>query len=148
MGRYNFTVGHETGHWQLHRPYLLKSTDQQALFEQEERPTVVCRTSEAKDSIEWQADSFSSCLLMPKPMLSEYFKPLGSGSGRITLTQLRSTMGSKGFGAGVRESDDFIIERFARSMATEFAVSPIAMRIRLETVGFVVREEVPAMFDL
>ncbi len=57
-------------------------------------------------------------------------------------------MGSKGFGAGVRESDDFIIERFARSMATEFAVSPIAMRIRLETVGFVVREEVPAMFDL
>jgi hypothetical protein len=70
IGRYNFTVAHETGHWQLHRPFLLKDINQQTLFEQEHAPTVVCRSSEAKEPIEWQADFFAACLLMPKTFSS------------------------------------------------------------------------------
>lgn len=58
VGRYNFTVGHETGHWQLHRAYFQSDPDQQLLFAQEQIPSVVCRTSEAKEPIEWQADFF------------------------------------------------------------------------------------------
>ncbi len=138
IGRYNFTVGHETGHWQLHRAYLLKNADQGTLFGQEQRPTVVCRTSEAKDPIEWQADFFSSCLLMPKSMLKEYWQSQRNGLGPITLSELRS---ASGFNAIVRKSDDAIIEQFVKSLASEFAVSAIAMRIRLETLGLVVRED-------
>ncbi len=33
-------------------------------------------------------------------------------------------------------------------MAKAFEVSPIAMRIRLETFGLIVREESPSLFDL
>lgn len=145
IGRYNFTVGHETGHWQLHRPYLLKNTDQHSLFEEEQAPTVVCRTSEAKDPIEWQADFFSSCLLMPKAMLNEYWQSQRNGLGRITLAELRRALG---FSARAGDSDEAIIERFIKPMAREFGVSPIAMRIRLETLGFIVREEGPTLFGL
>ncbi len=143
IGRYNFTVGHETGHWQLHRRYLLKNADQGTLFEQEQRPTVVCRTSEAKEPIEWQADFFSSCLLMPKAMLKESWQAQGNGLRPITLGELRST---SPFNTSVRNSDDAIIEDFVKPLAKEFAMSPIAMRIRLETLGFIVRE--PSLFGL
>lgn len=148
IGRYNFTVGHETGHWQLHRPYLLKNTDQRALFAQEQDPTVACRTSEAKDSTEWQADCFSSCLLMPKAMLKEYWRSIRNGLGRITLAEIRDAMRYKTTGTNVKDSDDIVIERFVARLAKEFAVSPIAMRIRLENLGFVVREDLPTLFGL
>jgi len=95
IGRYNFTVGHETGHWQLHRPYLLKNTDQRALFAQEQDPTVACRTSEAKDSTEWQADCFSSCLLMPKAMLKEYWRSIRNGLGRLRLPRYETLCATK-----------------------------------------------------
>lgn len=140
IGRYNFTVGHETGHWQLHRPYLLKNAEQQALFEQEQNPTVVCRTSEAKDPIEWQADFFSSCLLMPKEMLeAAWHVRFGSP---ISLAVLRErqpyVLGS--------DSDDLVIERSLKPLARAFAVSPSAMRIRAENIGLVVREDLPNLF--
>jgi len=145
IGRYNFTVGHETGHWQLHRIYLLKNADQGTLFEQEQRPTVVCRTSEAKEPIEWQADFFSSCLLMPKTMIKKYWQAHRNELGPITLGELRD---ASDLNFGVKNSDDAIIECFSKPLARAFAVSPIAMRIRLETLGLIVREEYPTFFGL
>ncbi|MGI8898514.1 MAG: ImmA/IrrE family metallo-endopeptidase, partial [Pyrinomonadaceae bacterium] len=129
IGRYNFTVGHETGHWQLHRSYLLKNAEQGTLFEEEQRPTVVCRTSEAKEPIEWQADFFSSCLLMPKAMLKKYWQAHRNQLGPITLGELRTV---SSFHASASNSDDEILEAFVKPLAKEFAMSPIAMRIRLK----------------
>ena len=145
IGRYNFTVGHETGHWQLHRPYLLKNADQQALFELKGGPAVVCRASQAREPIEWQADFFSACLLMPKAMLKECWLAQRNGLGPITLGELRD---ASDLNFGVKNSDDAIIECFSKPLARAFAVSPIAMRIRLETLGLIVREEYPTFFGL
>ena len=66
-GRYHFSIGHEIGHWRLHRQYLTNASDQAVMFtDSEPQPTVICRTSDKKKPIEWQADYFSSCFLMPR----------------------------------------------------------------------------------
>ena len=38
------------------------------------RPTVICRTSQAKERIEWQADIYSSYLLMPRQFVLDAWK--------------------------------------------------------------------------
>lgn len=37
LGRFHFTLGHETGHWRLHRQFYLQNVSQKLLFE--ETPT-------------------------------------------------------------------------------------------------------------
>ena len=145
IGRYNFTVGHETGHWQLHRSYFEKSTDQQQLFMEDQSPSVVCRTSQAKERIEWQADFFSSCLLMPPMMLRDWCKT-NYRFERITVPEIKARTASPWQGALM--SDDLVIEKFTKSLAKDFAVSSIAMRIRLETLGLIIRNEAPRLFAL
>ena len=51
-GRYRFSVGHEIAHWRLHRPYVAKDGNQESLFEGPTEPTVICRSSQAKEPIE------------------------------------------------------------------------------------------------
>jgi len=66
-GRFAFTVAHEIGHWQLHRPLLEMETMTLSLFPAaaDAAPTVVCRARESKAPAEWQADQFAARLLMP-----------------------------------------------------------------------------------
>lgn len=68
-GRFAFTVGHEIGHWQLHRPHYMLDKEGLALFHHDGTsnavPAVVCRGN-FKDPAEHQADKFASFLLMPK----------------------------------------------------------------------------------
>lgn len=68
-GRFAFTVAHEIGHWQLHRPHYEMSKLAVPLFALEagQAPTaaVVCRATERKVPAEWQADQFAARLLMP-----------------------------------------------------------------------------------
>jgi len=137
IGRYNFTVGHETGHWQLHRIYFEKNPNQELLFAVDEPPAVICRTSQAKERIEWQADFFSSCFLIPKLMIAEWCR-LNYGFDQISLIEIKARFPTRRYGASV--SDDFLIEKFVKPIAKDFAVSAIAMRIRLEYLGLVVRE--------
>jgi hypothetical protein len=62
-GRYRFTLAHEGGgHWRLHRPVVRPTRDQGSLLIGAARPTVVCRSSQAKERVEWQADFYASCL--------------------------------------------------------------------------------------
>jgi Zn-dependent peptidase ImmA (M78 family) len=68
-GRFAFTVAHEIGHWQLHRPLYEMDKVTLPLFslgqDQEPTPAVVCRAKERKTPAEWQADQFAARLLMP-----------------------------------------------------------------------------------
>lgn len=74
-GRMFFTMAHETGHWVLHRRYILRSeTGETAHF---------CRVQDAKKPVEWQADYFASCLLMPEKLVSNAFQKV---FGRRSLT--------------------------------------------------------------
>ena len=68
-GRYRFTLAHEGGgHWRLHRHLFAKDPAQTSLFGEPTPPSVVCRSSQAKEPIEWQADFYASCLLMPRDL--------------------------------------------------------------------------------
>lgn len=67
------TIAHEIGHWVLHiNPEevdkFLKHLEQGINTTQE---TFLCRSVSSQKGIEWQAQYFASCLLMPRQILEE-----------------------------------------------------------------------------
>ncbi len=68
-GRFSFTVAHEIGHWQMHRPIIEMEKVTLPLFAgkpgETPKPALVCRTGSKKEPAEWQADQFAALLLMP-----------------------------------------------------------------------------------
>lgn len=80
-GRMFFTLAHEAGHWMLHRTYIQRSiTDETAHF---------CRVQDAKKPVEWQADYFASCLLMPEKFVSDAFQQV-YGCKRLSLHNVQA----------------------------------------------------------
>ncbi|MBI4908689.1 MAG: ImmA/IrrE family metallo-endopeptidase [Acidobacteria bacterium] len=74
-GRYRFTVGHEIGHWVLHRRYVPDRASQLDLFEgRTPEPSILCRESSKREPAEWQADRFALFLLMPKTLVMESWR--------------------------------------------------------------------------
>lgn len=152
-GRYRFTLAHEGGgHWRLHRRLFANDSAQTKLFGGTATATVICRSSQAKARVEWQADFHASCLLMPKKLMFEawrqefgtcepiIFDPEKHGAAMIR----RQWNGSRSIGEVVREmfrSDyDHFSDRIARHFAPMFCVSAQAMRIRLEKLGLLLSE--------
>lgn len=68
-GRLVFTCAHEAGHWVLHRRYVGSQGGRR-----KEKDAIVCTSSNAREPIEWQADYFASCLLMPERAVREAFE--------------------------------------------------------------------------
>jgi hypothetical protein len=68
-GRFRFTLAHEGGgHWRLHRHLFTKDPTQAALFGGSAAPSIVCRSSQAKERVEWQAEAiFSRGLSVIRP---------------------------------------------------------------------------------
>ena len=148
-GRYRFTLGHEGGHWRLHRHLFSKDSAQAALFGGPSVPSVVCRSSQAKERVEWQADFYASCLLMPRKLVfSAWDETFPDRKQRILqprtpfshpfveIPRISCHIGDLEWS----ESDDEALDHFARPLAERFLVSPIAMRIRLEKLGLLLRE--------
>ena len=154
-GRYRFTLAHEGGHWRLHRALLQADRRQGSLFGQAPRPGVICRTSQAKEPIEWQADSFAASLLMPRSLVyGVWHERFGHTNplilkrkDRIPLNTIEDPALRSAFAAAEQGRDDAVLERFVRPMSARFKVSPIAMRIRLEKLGLL-RRDVPRQHDL
>ncbi|CAB4164951.1 IrrE N-terminal-like domain containing protein [uncultured Caudovirales phage] len=69
LGRYRYSVGHEVGHWRLHRFYVAQDANQMSFLGAPSRPTVICRSSEVTEPIEWQANFHAACLLMPRKLV-------------------------------------------------------------------------------
>src|SRR5690606_40603271 len=60
-GRYRFTLAHEGGgHWRLHQHLIVQNTAQASFLDAASEPRFICRTSEAKERVEWQADFYRS----------------------------------------------------------------------------------------
>jgi Zn-dependent peptidase ImmA (M78 family) len=111
-------------------------------------PSVVCRSSEAKLPVEWQADFYAACLLMPRKLVFAAWGQIVTDCEqrvvRPSATVIRSfdegpcferQIGSpEGCGIG-RGALDRIIE----GLAQRFLVSRKAMRIRLEKLGLLPR---------
>lgn len=85
-GRYFYTLAHELGHIVYHRNYYEIPDDsfQLSLFDDEpkNKHIVVCHRDSIenldfynKNWIEWQADYFASCILMPKEAVEEFWRP-------------------------------------------------------------------------
>lgn len=149
-GRYRFTLAHEGGgHWRLHRRYFNANPGQAGLFAGPVPPSVICRSSQAKEPIEWQADFYASCLMMPRKLVfaawDEMFPdrkqrviapsiPVSHPFVEVPLVRWKL------FGKVGSESIEDALDRIARPLAEQFLVSPIAMRIRLEKLGLLLRE--------
>lgn len=151
-GRYRFSVAHEIGHWRLHRSYVAKDVNQASLFDGSTEPTVICRSSQAKEPIEWQADFFSSCLLMPRHRVHEEWQECLGRTRPLVLSDLQPNgrvmmrAQTKIYEQGRSETgavDDALFEEVAKPIARRFGVSAPAMRIRLEKLGLLLRQTPP-----
>jgi len=132
-GRLCFTFAHETGHWTLHREYInqafRKGTDDAFIF---------CRTKDAKLPIEWQADYFASCLLMPEEAVRDAFYKC-YGSRPLILYNVKSSFcGPICFDPCV-ENWPRIAERVEKAGGF-LNVSKQSMIIRLQDLGLVKNE--------
>jgi Zn-dependent peptidase ImmA (M78 family) len=148
LGRFNFTLGHEIGHWCLHRPYVEIQQLQGDLLQTSSCPSIVCRTSQQRERIELQADAFSGALLMPRSEVITHWHRL-IGPERLKLGQWRDRAkrdpevtwlrrGPGGPRSPMQENE--LVELTIRPMAAAFEVSLPAMRIRLEQLGLIVRD--------
>ena len=156
-GRYRFTLGHEGGHWRLHRHLFAKDSAQSAFFGEDPVPSVVCRSSQAKDPVEWQADFYASCLLIPHQLIFETWRErFGTTAPFIFEINKSNPIFAPRRSNWIHISRAFESERdthkpdyqiafnmVAREFAQVFCVSTEAMRIRLEKLGLLLREVPP-----
>jgi Zn-dependent peptidase ImmA (M78 family) len=148
-GRYRFTLAHEGGgHWRLHRHLFSTVSGQASLFDEAPSLSVVCRTSQAKQPVEWQADYYASCLLMPGKLVraawNEIFPDrqprvvapaLSVEHPFVEVYRVERRIGN----FNRSETENIVLDGIARPLAEQFLVSPIAMRIRLEKLGLLHR---------
>ena len=152
-GRYRFTLAHEGGgHWRLHRP-LVQANSGQGSLSGTRQPTVVCRSSHAKERVELQANLYASCLLMPRKLIIQAWRDQFGDHARVLHRRHRTVIPSDlddELAAGVlsayQDRDDEGLEKFAKPLARQFLASPAAMRIRLERLGLL-RREVPRQWS-
>lgn len=136
-GRYRFTVGHEIGHWVLHRRYVPDRAAQADLFEgRPAEPSILCREANKREPAEWQADRFASYLLMPLDLvLSAWRERYGQfGPWLYDLQKYRAAV-VNGIVGSYDEVAKIMMNHIATDFASKFEVSTEAMRIRLESLG-------------
>lgn len=140
LGRYNFTIAHEVGHWRLHREHLRRDPTQAMLFRANGEPAFVCRDGDTVPE-EWQANYFAGCLLMPRDLLRKAWRQWRGNDDPVSLADL-------GLNASTSSELEWQIafERFCRPLADDFAASAQAMRIRLEALELLVKEHQPGLF--
>ena len=139
LGRYRFTLAHEAGHWRLHRQLFQKNANQLALLaDNVDRPEYICR-SVSVEPIEYQANRFASCLLMPKELVKRAWHEWRGDMDPMCLADLRAE-------ANGDITDELVLENAIRSFAATFQVSPEAMRIRCEGMGFLLRKKEAMLF--
>ena len=139
LGRYHFTLAHEAGHWRLHRHLFQRRANQLSLLpEGVDRPEYICRSSDT-DPIEYQANRFASCLLMPREMIKRAWHEWRGGMAPIYLPDLRAESGD-------HATDEMLLQDAVRPLAAKFQVSPEAMRIRSEGMGLLLRKKESLLF--
>lgn len=136
IGRYNSTIGHECGHGVLHKDQVIANLKQDDLFADNNPIKILCRKKDAKESIEWQADCYSSYLTMPKDKIYKLwkesfgsYKPKLKADFRVNFNPM--TILSK----PVDDLVEIALSDYARS---QLGVSSQALRIRLEKLGLLV----------
>jgi Zn-dependent peptidase ImmA (M78 family) len=131
-GRLVFTIAHEVGHWVLHRQYLETQEKDRS------KQVIVSKKGNSKETIEWQADYFASCLLMPEKETREAFERVCSPEPLIVKNSMNGVGGGSGEEPFV-EQWPFIAA--AMCEAGGFSnVSKHAMIIRLQDLGLLINK--------
>jgi hypothetical protein len=132
-GRYRFTVGHELGHWELHRHLYLAHRGQRTLFKEKPKPSAICRKSTQRQQIEWQANAFSAYLLMPREMTLKAWKARrGDLEPYVAVDEIADLSARWSL-----DEDEQPTVELAHEIAREFHVSGQAMQIRLVGLGLI-----------
>lgn len=113
-GRFNFTLGHEVGHWVLHRSYISGAPGQLSLLDEQPKPSMICRRSASTDRIEVQSNKFARSLLLPRSLVTKAWR-VRIGIGQVPRPEQ--------------------INHAVRAVAKEFQMSIVATRYRVEALG-------------
>ena len=138
-GRLVFTCAHEVGHWVLHRRYVdLEKTSNS------KGEAIVCSLKNAKAPIEWQADYFAGCLLMPEKEVREAFQEVCAPDPLVISNS------KKAVEEGARCEEPFVEQwpfiAAAMCEAGGFSnVSKQAMIIRLQDLGLLINKTTTRM---
>lgn len=141
LGRYNFTLAHEIGHWQLHRQHYIEDPNQATLFGGRGKPAFVCRSSQ-KPPVEWQADCFASYFMMPRELVLPAWEQWRGNLDPVCVDELPAVT----FHADAKSNQNAAMEIFCKPFAARFEVSAEAMRYRLEGLGLLLRERPNTLF--
>jgi len=133
-GRMMFTCAHEAGHWVLHRHYV-----QQVQRSSQCAEGIVCRTRNARLPIEWQADYFASCLLMPEQEVKRAFSRVWNEE-EMVLDNVRSRLGGTAVCVDPCVQNWPFIADAVREAGGFGNVSREATIIRLRELGLVVNK--------
>jgi len=132
-GRFNFTLAHEAGHWELHRFQVCDPPDQPSLFDFQSEPSIVCRTTRYREPMEWQADCFAGYLLMPEDRVYRAWERVyGSADQYVAFEEIERLKARWGYERPTVE--------VAREIAKRFNVSGQAMQMRLEALKLILPE--------
>ena len=141
LGRYRFTLAHEVGHWRLHRHHLKEDPAAQSLFETGCAPAFVQR-SNVNPPEEVQANTFASCVLMPRPLVYDAWTEWRGSDDPVAISEL--TIGD--YRRNREANEAMAMERFCKPLAEQFEVSAQAMRYRLQKLDLLVTEVEPRLF--
>lgn len=124
--RGRFTLGHELGHFYLnHSQYMLREGCDDSDIDLEDPPKLIISDVQR---LEWQANYFSSCLLLPEENFLESFYTI---AGRLGLSD-------KGYGALYLDDQACNYESYSQVsgyLKRRFGVSRLAVRYRLIELG-------------
>lgn len=141
--RGRFTLGHEIGHWLLHKHKYSYNSNQICFFDDDlhhKEPLIKCRTQYIeidssfvkklktdKDWIEWQADNLSASLLMPRATFCDVANSKFIEHGLV----------EKRYAYGVDTKVDLCINTIIKELSDIFDVSLKSTKIRLKELGFI-----------
>ncbi|HUP82303.1 MAG TPA: ImmA/IrrE family metallo-endopeptidase [Pirellula sp.] len=137
----------------MHRKYFKTSPHEHIPFGSDfPAPDVICRSIEKRQRVEWQADQFAAYLLMPQRMLLEAWRELrGDDVPSIEQAEIHELTANDVITYRGREPqnqterDKGASELFCRPLADEFQVSREALRIRLESLNWIVTSRVSTL---
>ena len=137
-GRLIFTCAHEIGHWCLHSRHVDIAGRASG-----EAGVVLCRTGRtSKLPVEWQADYFAGCLLMPEEMVrGAWSRAFYIESGTMTICNVKKTFRTldlpdfKSFDTCIENWH--LIADIVRTAGNFSNVSKQSMIIRLQELGLV-----------
>jgi Zn-dependent peptidase ImmA (M78 family) len=131
-GRLIFTCAHEVGHWILHRN-LVEGAAGLTRYKE----AIVCRAKNGREPVEWQADYFATCLLMPEEEMNKAFS-LHFQQGRLVLENVKSSLGGTGVCVDPCVENWHFIADMMREGGGFTNVSKEAMIFRLEELDLLV----------